>query len=304
MTGKPKQTMSKTYIPSCLNYTGGKFRLLPQIEPLFPSDIHTFVDLFGGGFSVGLNATSVLTVYNDTLSPLKEMLHAMHSTELSRLLYIIDEIIRTYKLSKTNRNGYLELRARYNDTSRTYTYPTREMMLYMLMCHGFNNQIRFNSKGEFNMPFGKDRSEFNPTLRQKFIDMKRAMDDTTILFYNEHFTQLFKKLPIVFDSTLFVYMDPPYLGSDATYTENGGWSIEDERRLHVLCDTLTGMGVRWAMSNNLKYENPALTTWLSLRKDETFIHPIHHSCRNCSYQKRDKSPDKEVLITNYEVHGV
>lgn len=36
-------------IKSPLNYTGGKFKLLPQILPLFPNDINTFVDLFGGG---------------------------------------------------------------------------------------------------------------------------------------------------------------------------------------------------------------------------------------------------------------
>lgn len=38
-----------------LNYVGGKTKLLPQILPLFPKHIHTFVDLFGGGFNVGIN---------------------------------------------------------------------------------------------------------------------------------------------------------------------------------------------------------------------------------------------------------
>ena len=35
-------------IASPLNYTGGKFRLLPQLLPLFPGDTDTFVDLFCG----------------------------------------------------------------------------------------------------------------------------------------------------------------------------------------------------------------------------------------------------------------
>jgi len=38
---------------SPINYTGGKFKLLPQILPLFPSNIDIFVDLFAGGFNVG-----------------------------------------------------------------------------------------------------------------------------------------------------------------------------------------------------------------------------------------------------------
>ena len=39
------------YIKSPLNYTGGKYKLLPQILPLFPNEIDTFIDLFGGGYN-------------------------------------------------------------------------------------------------------------------------------------------------------------------------------------------------------------------------------------------------------------
>ena len=41
-----------SYIKSCLNYTGGKYKLLNQILPLFPQDIDKFIDLFCGGASV------------------------------------------------------------------------------------------------------------------------------------------------------------------------------------------------------------------------------------------------------------
>lgn len=37
------------YYKNPFNYTGSKYKLLPQILPLFPSNIDTFVDLFGGG---------------------------------------------------------------------------------------------------------------------------------------------------------------------------------------------------------------------------------------------------------------
>ena len=39
--------MSNTYVKSPLNYTGGKFKLISQIIPLFPQQLNTFVDLFG-----------------------------------------------------------------------------------------------------------------------------------------------------------------------------------------------------------------------------------------------------------------
>ena len=40
--------MKNNYVKSPLNYTGGKHKLLPQILPLFPEEINTFVDLFTG----------------------------------------------------------------------------------------------------------------------------------------------------------------------------------------------------------------------------------------------------------------
>ena len=53
------------FVKSPLNYTGGKFKLLPKIIPLFPSKIDTFYDLFGGGFNVGINVVANKIVYND-----------------------------------------------------------------------------------------------------------------------------------------------------------------------------------------------------------------------------------------------
>ena len=52
-------------VQSPLNYTGGKYKLLPQILPHFPIGTHLFVDLFCGGCNVGLNAPGQRVVYND-----------------------------------------------------------------------------------------------------------------------------------------------------------------------------------------------------------------------------------------------
>lgn len=38
------------YLKNPFNYIGGKYKLLPQILPLFPKKIDKFVDLFGGGW--------------------------------------------------------------------------------------------------------------------------------------------------------------------------------------------------------------------------------------------------------------
>ena len=50
--------MNSNYIKSPLNYIDGKHKILKKIIPLFPKKINTFVDLFGGGFNVGINRSS------------------------------------------------------------------------------------------------------------------------------------------------------------------------------------------------------------------------------------------------------
>lgn len=57
-------------IHSPLNYTGSKFRLLPQILPLFPKNKYEFVDLFCGGLNVGVNVKAEHYIFNDIQSEL------------------------------------------------------------------------------------------------------------------------------------------------------------------------------------------------------------------------------------------
>ena len=62
--------LRKSPIASPLNYTGGKYKLLSQIFPLFPNNINTFVDIFCGGCNVGININAQRVICNDNNSKL------------------------------------------------------------------------------------------------------------------------------------------------------------------------------------------------------------------------------------------
>ena len=93
-------------IQSPLNYTGGKYKLLPQILPLFPGDIRVFVDLFCGGCNVGLNVDCSQVIYNDRNENLFRLYRTFQKLDKERLLGWIYEIIESYGLSLVSRNGY------------------------------------------------------------------------------------------------------------------------------------------------------------------------------------------------------
>ena len=158
-------------IQSPLNYIGGKFKLLPQILPLFPENIDIFVDLFCGGANVGINVPSKSTILNDTNDNLT-LMFSMFKNLGNEFLLLLDEIINEYGLSqsykygydyykcnstiglaKYNKKGFLKLREDFNNSKDTGYY--HYAMLYTLILYSFNNQIRFNSNGQFNLPVGK-----------------------------------------------------------------------------------------------------------------------------------------------------
>lgn len=277
------------YVKSPLNYTGGKYKLLPQLLELFPKQVNTFVDLFAGGGNVSVNVKAEKVVFNDLMWQVPEMLQEFKKIGVEESLRKIDGYISSYDLSKENKEGYLALRELYNKGK------SDPLMLYTLICYSFNNQIRFNNKGAYNMPFGKDRS-FNPTLREKFITFVQRLQSMEIQFSSKDFREL--DLDTLGEND-FVYCDPPYLITVASYNENGGWGEQAERDLLAKLDTLDKAGVKFGLSNVFESkgkENIILKEWAKGYK----VHYLDHTYSNCSYHKKDKqSKDIEVFITNY-----
>lgn len=277
------------YIKSPLNYTGGKYKLLNQILPLFPEDINTFVDLFTGGCNVAINVNANRIIANDLCSEVISVYEGIQNGTTEENIRMIEETINEYSLSKENKEGYLELRSYYNEGNKDW------YIFYTLIAYAFNNQIRFNKKGEFNIPFGKDRSDFNPALKQKFRDFSDAIHNKNIKFTNYDFRKLsVDKLK----ENDFVYLDPPYLITDATY--NMGWNEEAEKDLLLLCDRLNEKGIKFAISNVLEHngsKNEILTEW----SKKYNINYLNYNYSNCNYHKKDNGHKSvEVLITNYK----
>lgn len=220
-------------IQSPLNYTGGKFKLLPQILPHFPKEIDVFVDLFCGGCNVGINIEANTVIYNDSDEHLLCLYNTFKNLEKEATFKWIYQIIDKYHLSLVSKNRYdyygcesskgvgeynkehfLKLRSDFNAIQNEDHYYY--VMLYVLIVYAFNNQIRFNNKGEFNLPVGK--RDFNKKMADKlsaFIDRIQTQNCT--------FTcKDFREFDISnLDSNDFVYADPPYLITCATYNEQG-----------------------------------------------------------------------------------
>ena len=163
-------------IKSPLNYTGGKYKLLPQILPLFPNNINTFVDLFAGGCNVGINVKANSIICNDIEEVVVDLMNSWKQLTSEEALHILKETINTYNLSKTNEEGYKKIRSEYNNGNKSWN------MFYAMLTNSFNYSIRFNDKGEYNIAFGRNRSSFNSTLEGNFVKFIDKLNTTNISF--------------------------------------------------------------------------------------------------------------------------
>lgn len=303
----------KKIIPSALNYTGGKYKLLSQILPLFPKDADQVVDLFCGGCNVGINVNCNKIQFNDSnqhLIGLLETFRRLSKEEVFQWLYVA---IKRYHLSLVSENGYEYYgcesskglgsynKEGYNKLRKDFNSKKEQddeyfLMLYLLIVYSFNNQLRFNKKGKFNLPVGK--RDFNSKMQKKLEDFIDRIKSGDYIFTNGDFREI--KLDGFTDKSFF-YADPPYIITCATYNEQDGWTEKDEYDLLSYLEELDRRGIRFALSNVLESKgrkNDILADWIKRNKKFKVL-SLNYDYTNSNYHTKREGITKEVLVINY-----
>lgn len=306
----------KDLVPSALNYTGGKFKLLPQILPFFPGDIDIALDLFCGGCNVGINLDCDRVILNDKNEILVGLLKTLKQNTVKSVFDQVLQIINDYHLSLVSDKDYAffgcnsqQGLANYNrtgfgllkrDFNANLTKDTRYFLqLFVLIVYAFNNQIRFNAKGDFNLPVGK--RDFNTKMQVKLKEFMERLQSKNFEFLSVDFASV-PLDPLTHKS--FVYVDPPYLITCASYNEQNGWTEDDERRLLDLLCKIHDKGIRFALSNVLEHKgerNLILEEWL-LGHPNFKVIDLNKNYTNSNYHTKNKDKiTREILVVNYEV---
>lgn len=304
--------LKQKYIKSFLNYTGGKYKLLPDIIKYFPKEFDTFHEICCGSGVVSINMARIYgekSFYlNDIEKNLIDLFIYLQNNKIENTINTIENIIIFYGLSTTSSNGYeyyntdsskglgfynkigyLKLRNDFNNNNSQFPH---ELLLYLLIVYGFNNQIRFNKVGQFNLPVGK--RDFNKNMKTKLIQTVNIIQNNDFVFTSKPFINLdnIKKGD-------FVYIDPPYLISTASYNELGKWGDRDEKNLYNFLDDLNNQDIKFALSNVMIHkgiENEILKQW-SNKYNIIFLEKNYN---NSNYQSNAKKfSTQEVLVTNY-----
>lgn len=308
------------YIKTPLNYTGNKFRLLNQIQEYFPKKINVMVDLFCGGATVGLNTECKEVYFVDNDKMVIGLLKFFSRQNFKTLLKKIEIIINEYGLSNSYRNGYAFYKKQINDKNKNNGlkefnanafYKLRNkynsfdkkdtdeafIILYILLLYGFNNDLRFNNKGDFNLPVGKtDLNKMNVIKLGKYLEKIKTINVHYVC--SDFDSNIVKN---ILKSADFIYMDPPYLITKATYNESNKWNNHFEHRLLNLMDELIINNKNFILSNVLSKKgkmNEPLFYWSEKNKKNIELKHLEYSYKSSSYHKinRDSNEDEIIII--------
>jgi DNA adenine methylase Dam len=271
-------------LKSPLNYAGSKHDLMEQLLQHFPSteSVDVFYDVFAGGLSVSMNTNYKKTIANDIIKPLIEFYYNLNTASKRGL--VDDEIlkIKSFAINKESQEEYNKIRQDFNETGNPYQF-------FALVSSCTNNMMRFNKSFKFNQSFGK--RTINDSTVQKLKDYCNVLVNKDIYFSNFTYQDLFKIQPV--NQRDFVYLDPPYMISEAGY--NAYWSKKSEESLYDLLDELDSKGIRFVMSN-LKQHKGVINPYLH-RIDKFQIIELDYDYEKVARKKGAESI--EIIVKNF-----
>lgn len=276
---------------SAIYLAGNKYKLWNSISPhLQDGKRSILVDVFGGSGCITLNASHEKLFESYTYNE-----KAKHLFELQQFVKEFDgddaeEVEYFNDYYKPDKTGFVLMKEDFNKSLVT-SLP----VLYNLMCRSNSNMMRFNSKGAYNMTFGKrNRCDVSRLWQHSGYIQNVALE-------NEDFGDLLDEYLEGEDLSEYTfYLDPPYALTTATYNENGGWTQNDNTTLLEYCLELQNKGAKVVMSNvfqNRGNVHQELIDWCEENKESFTVHHLDISYNNSSFRK-GKGITAEVLIVS------
>ncbi|MHA1585139.1 MAG: DNA adenine methylase [Promethearchaeota archaeon] len=233
--------MTSTKIPHpFLKWAGGKRQLLSQIDEFLPKSITHYIEPFVGGGALFFHLLPKKAILIDTNPVLINVYQVIKNN--------VEELIHLLKQHRNEKDYFYQIRNidRTKEYDKWTDIEKASRTIFLNRCC-FNGLYRVNSKGQFNVPFGKYK---NP----KFCDeinlhaVHDSLQDVTIL------SSSFKRVLDYAKPGTFIYLDPPYhpLTETANFTsytkENFG--KEDQIHLKEVFSELDKRGCKVMLSNS------------------------------------------------------
>lgn len=223
---------------SFLKWAGGKIKLLPKLREIGIEEGNRFIEPFVGSGVVSLNMPHNEIIIGDSNRALINLWQ-----ELFTKKEIVLNAARTYFVERYNEEGmYYDVREEFNRNQLGWNAACQFLYLNR---HCFNGLCRFNSKGEFNVPYGRYKTVYFPEAELKHAaEVAKRMTIKHEGFYD--IFSLVKKGDMV-------YCDPPYLPAQKNgfvKYDRGGFTLQSHKVLAQMAKEASEEGATVIISNN------------------------------------------------------
>jgi DNA adenine methylase len=285
--GKEKNSLIKPYI----KWAGGKRQLLPELIKHIPNDCEGFryYEPFVGAGALFFELQPHLAVINDNNEQLMLTYKVIQNN--------IDELIEALKKHKDNNceGYYYQVRGmdRNAELFNNLSNVEKAARLIYLNKTCYNGLYRVNSRGFFNVPFGR---YINPAICDepilRAIHRYLSCDNLEIKIINGDFASAVEDA----GRGSFIYFDPPYHSpNQANFTsyQSGGFGEEEQSRLRDVFALRTDAGARCLLSNS---DTPFIR---DLYKDKRFKIIVVKAKRFINSDASGRGQVNEVLVKNW-----
>jgi DNA adenine methylase len=265
-----------------LKWAGGKRQLLAYIEARVPERIDTYFEPFLGGAAVFFRLAAQGRFRRAVLADANPDLVGCYQAVRGDVAGVI-AALRKYR---NDRDQYYRVRAQDPDQMSPVERAAR--VIYLNRC-GYNGLYRVNSKGRFNVPFGRYKQPVicdDDKLRAASLALRKAK-----LVCGDFTRVLGKVVP-----GDFVYFDPPYVPLSATSSFTGyakrQFGAGDQERLAGALRALAVRKVPALLSNSYCRETRDLYRGLDFDKV-----PARRSINSVA---RGRGPIDEILVRSFD----
>ncbi|HHY36776.1 MAG TPA: DNA adenine methylase [Firmicutes bacterium] len=261
-----------------VKWAGGKTQLLSQFAPLFPRQKYNlYLEPFVGGGAVFFHLQPSAAILIDSNAELINFYRVVRDN--------LEQLLEDLAKHKNTREYYYSLRAL--DPEKLSPVQRASRFLYLNKT-AYNGLWRVNSKGRFNVPFGRYK---NPRI----IDEENLQLVAGALRRAELLAGDFSLVLKLAPPGAFVYFDPPYdpLSETANFTSYtpGSFTREDQLRLSRVFAELDRRGCLVMLSNS---DTPFIRSLYSSYNIRVVTARRAINCR-----PDGRGPVTELVIRNY-----
>ena len=280
-----------------IKYRGGKSREIPIIMKHIPDYRGRYIEPFLGGGAVFFHLEPKQAIINDINTPLMVFYEGVRNRykELRQELDAIESIYTqnramfdklkashpNERVADKNEELYYNIRDMYNNlTNKLYSDA---LLYYFINKTAYSGMIRYNARGEYNVPFGRYRSINTQLITEKHSTLLQRAE-----LFNVDYSDIFNKSK----HNDFVFLDPPY---DCTFSDYGNEEYRDgfnEANHRQLAQDFKNLGCKAMMVIG---STPLIDELYHGMIIEEYTKQYAVNIRN-----RFKSASSHLIITNYK----